>query len=370
VLFGSTAKKCAIDGVSPLLFGQVYYYHREGSDGPKAGVLGQFPFPQGGTSMLMLKPLPLPDSKPRIKRLPRSKKVTIAAGFVCYDGMILCADTQEVIPGYTKNETEKIREWKDRGLCIAIAGAGDTELIEALSQRIESKLTGGYSPREVRFTGECREIIEKTLIEFFNTAVRPWATFPRDDRPAMPDLLILLGVSNEVNQYDCLFKTSGTSVRELNPAGECIGTGIMTAKGLIERFYCPFDSLEDSVLIASYILYHAKRWTDGCGGNTHVIVSSAKSDFFGCPFSPAEIKTLENMFEEFDDLTKPLLIGFANPNMRPTTFKSQAKDIQERLSEVKRQHSKSLAGILESLARLKSKPSLASEQPPEAPAQS
>jgi hypothetical protein len=105
--------------------------------------------------MAILKPLPLPRPKPfnipTIRRLPRGKRLTIAAGFIGQNGIVLCADTQEVIPGLTKNEVDKIRLWKDQGLCIAIAGAGDSELIETASQRIEKALYGDYSPREVRF---------------------------------------------------------------------------------------------------------------------------------------------------------------------------------------------------------------------------
>src|SRR5277367_974521 len=106
--------------------------------------------------MLALKPPPHPRlfSPPRPRRLPRGKRVTIAAGFSCFDGIILCADTQEVIPGYTKNETDKIRQWKDNGLCIATAGSGDSELIEALSQRIEDALTNTYLPTAIRFSYE------------------------------------------------------------------------------------------------------------------------------------------------------------------------------------------------------------------------
>ena len=32
--------------------------------------------------------------------------MTIAAGFVCSDGILLAAGAQETIPGYTKNSTE------------------------------------------------------------------------------------------------------------------------------------------------------------------------------------------------------------------------------------------------------------------------
>jgi hypothetical protein len=45
-------------------------------------------------------------------RLPRSVRMTIAAGFVCKDGVILCADTQETIPGYTKTDAQKLRSFE------------------------------------------------------------------------------------------------------------------------------------------------------------------------------------------------------------------------------------------------------------------
>jgi 20S proteasome alpha/beta subunit len=50
-----------------------------------------------------------PTLKPKPRRPWRKSKMTIAAGFVCSDGIVLCADTQETITGYTKNSTEKIR---------------------------------------------------------------------------------------------------------------------------------------------------------------------------------------------------------------------------------------------------------------------
>jgi 20S proteasome alpha/beta subunit len=101
------------------------------------------------------------------KRLPRNRKLTIAAGFVCVDGVILCADTQETISGYTKNETEKIRLFKDQGLCVAITGAGDSELIETVSPLIENALFGDYSPKQIRFDDEYRFIIEKNYASIF-----------------------------------------------------------------------------------------------------------------------------------------------------------------------------------------------------------
>lgn len=180
--------------------------------------------------MLALKPLSHPKSfycPPRPRRLPRSRKVTIAAGFVCQDGIVLCADTQEVIPGFTKNETEKIKVWKDGGFSIAITGSGETEGIEVAAQLIEDALTEEYSKDEPL---NCLGIIQTAVRKFFDTSIRPYASFPRDDRPFV-DLLIAVGVSNKATQYESLFKATGVTVREIHPGAECIGTGQMIAKG-------------------------------------------------------------------------------------------------------------------------------------------
>src|SRR5260370_38459093 len=44
-------------------------------------------------------PKPRAEFRPKSKRLPKEKLMTIAAGFPCY-GLVLCADTQETITGY------------------------------------------------------------------------------------------------------------------------------------------------------------------------------------------------------------------------------------------------------------------------------
>jgi 20S proteasome alpha/beta subunit len=277
--------------------------------------------------------------------------VTIAAGFVCMDGIVLCADTQEVIAGYTKNETEKIREYKDQGLCIAITGAGDTELIETAGQLIENALTEEYSEQEARFADDCRKIIENTLIGFLNTSIKPWATFPRDDRPSMPEFLVVIGVSNDVNKYQSLFKTSGTTVREIQPGGECIGAGVMIARSFIERFYDPFVGLDELILITCYIMYHTKRWTDGCGGNTDMVVSSVKNDFFGGVLSTADIRSLEDAFQEFDEQTAYMLRSLANSSQ--SQFNKRLKAIREELVEIRRK-----VAAAEALVRFRAKGSL------------
>jgi len=167
----------------------------------------------------------------------------------------------------------------------------------------------------------------------------------------MPELLIVLGVSNDVNRYQSLFVASGITTRELQPGAECVGSGVLLAKSLIERFYSPFDTLDDLILAACYVMYHTKRWTDGCGGNTDIIVSSIKRDFFGGLFSHSDIRILENTFKEFDEQGQFFLGKFANTNVSQRGFRKAVKELGYELGTIREKMS--LTGIAESLKRFK-----------------
>src|ERR1035438_7824321 len=54
----------------------------------------------------------------------KEKRMTIAAGFVVRDGILLCADTLYT-DGYTKEYRDKIFPWPKKGaaVCFALAGS-------------------------------------------------------------------------------------------------------------------------------------------------------------------------------------------------------------------------------------------------------
>jgi hypothetical protein len=67
--------------------------------------------------------------------------VTIAAGYLCDSGLILCADTQESIQGYVKTSTEKIKLFQGSVYTVAFAGAGDNAVqIEMVIQEISDEM--------------------------------------------------------------------------------------------------------------------------------------------------------------------------------------------------------------------------------------
>lgn len=269
--------------------------------------------------------------------------MTIAAGFVCSDGIILAADTQETIVGYTKNSTEKIRIWGDQGLGIAITGAGDTDLIETIGPEIERALYVDYAPKEVRFPEDVKAIIQNTMADSFTKYIRPYASFPKDDRPWC-ELLVAVSVKNEVNEYECLFKVAGTTAREVTFGAECIGSGLILAKSLIERFYNSFMSMDEALLAACYIMHQTKKWVDGCGGNTDLLISSVRKHNIFTTIGSRDIERVEEQFEICEEPINTLIVALLNPNRDPQFIKKltsvAAKHSSKALKEIYPSHSR------------------------------
>lgn len=65
--------------------------------------------------------------------------MTIAAGFVCRNGLVLCADTEYT--GSTKHSGAKLWARSDGPLGLAIVGAGDPVLIRLARDRIHERVT-------------------------------------------------------------------------------------------------------------------------------------------------------------------------------------------------------------------------------------
>jgi 20S proteasome alpha/beta subunit len=256
-------------------------------------------------------------------RVPKVKKgltwrstVTIAAGYVGMNGIVLCADTQETIPDYIKGNTDKIRYFFDRGLHVAVTGAGDSELIETIGERIEKALFRDYSPNTFRFTDEVRDIIQQEMSSSFRQYIIPYASFP--DRPSC-ELLILVSVDNDVNNYECLFKARDTTVREIQYEGACVGAGIIIAQSLFERLCTSFMELDELVLAICYVMFQAKKSVIGCGGKTDLIFSASKQHIFG-GVSSIDIGLLERQFDSCEETVNHLILDMVNPNCTEELF--------------------------------------------------
>lgn len=256
---------------------------------------------------------------PKIRRLPREKRLTIAAGFTCDEGLVLCADTQETITGYVKTDTEKIRVFL--GLQnMVFTGAGDSDLIEMTIEEIYRALSN-HDPTAI---WPLEKVFRDALSEVFRKRIGPYSVFPSGDpdRPDIPDLLI--GV--QLSSATLLYKARGTKLRRIRGA-ECVGAGLVLAKNLIARLFDPSMSLAQTGIIAAYILHRVKTGVDSCGGKSDILLLSNRDKKID-RIQTKEIQTLEAYFEDFDSFIRPVLIAASDGTVSHDSYEKIMEDFR------------------------------------------
>ncbi len=112
--------------------------------------------------MMVPKPLTSVLRVPKLpRRLPERKRMTIAAGFLCRSGIVLCADSQEVV-GDMKWPVKKLVVPRTAmgNTRIMIAGAGFGPAIDNATQKIVSRVA-----MSMMSYNQIIESIESTLRE-------------------------------------------------------------------------------------------------------------------------------------------------------------------------------------------------------------
>ena len=232
------------------------------------------------------KPLP---RKPYPKPVrPRKRRwVTSIAGFQCFDGLLMCADSEETIFTESKSQVRKIDAFRVSHASVAIGGAGDTYLIEYVQLKLQQAMQE-----------ECPtwENVDPWLTEFvgniWDTCIRPFRGL--GERPH-PEFLIGLRMFGTYS----LYRWIENRIHEIpNRRHVSIGTGIAQSEPLLsdlQEFCFPVDQM---LLYAVRAMLRVKQLVQGCGGKTEVVF--LRND--GLIVRPATIHVdvIEYLVEEID----------------------------------------------------------------------
>jgi 20S proteasome alpha/beta subunit len=263
--------------------------------------------------MLALKPPPR--FCPKLQRPPRRKRVTIAAGYLCKGGVILSADTQETIQGYVKTSTDKITVFEGSTYTVGFAGSGNNAVqIDMVIQEICDELEAEEPPTMIGFKALLHIVLDRLL---------PQPYYPKDS----PDVELLIAIREGGHSH--LFVTHDNVFAQMKEF-ECIGAGVVTGRSMFQRYYRRDHTLIESYIVAAYVLHHAKRWVDGCGG---------KSDIFLLPndsktvtrLPSSEIESLEAYFDDLDTALRPLLTACPTEPANDARFKSELTTTNQNL---------------------------------------
>jgi len=192
--------------------------------------------------------------------------MTIAAGFMCLDGIVLAVDSQYT-GGIGKNSGQKIFPlWQKRYYSVTLASAGSVAMAKRAVETFKALVDERIGDRNTTLD-ELRETLEDALCTVHAKHIYP---APADERPVVDFWLLMAAWTPGGFE---LFRSDVTAVTPVE-ANACIGIGSYLGNYLAELL-ChrgPLRHVEDIKPIAAHIISCAKGYVDGCGLNTFVRV--------------------------------------------------------------------------------------------------
>src|SRR5947199_9669472 len=90
--------------------------------------------------------------KPCLRRLPQRKAVTIISGFNCIDGIVICADTEELVAdriSRTSTDKHKTVQLNVDGGWMIFGGAGESGVMECTVAKFAGQQCGRFDCSEL-----------------------------------------------------------------------------------------------------------------------------------------------------------------------------------------------------------------------------
>ena len=199
------------------------------------------------------------------KRLPERKAVTIGIGFHCTDGIVLCSDTQVTWEQFHKYYEHKITHHGEEGKwTVAFTYSGNPAVARMFDEKFQETLAlvGAKTPLDA---STIQRAIETTLCLIDVLDNNPNA------------LCLLCGIVID-NKEMRLVHTEGKIVSKVD-SHHFIGAGDSS----VLRYLVPTLTMHSdqftawrAIHVGIYLTCQAKRYVDGCGGDTDVLTITPK----------------------------------------------------------------------------------------------
>lgn len=237
-------------------------------------------------------PIPFPRPRPKPERLPRRKAVTIAAGLLCDDGVVICADTEETITEERKYKTDKItvaQEYVSENMVlryifpavqsvvpqvrekklqwsIAITGAGHSDWVQAYIQGMTRDVFPKISEKPT--CGAFESLLKDHTQCFFDKYLKGYA----ENSEQRPQACMIIALSFG-GMEGAMYRTNANVVirGEWHPHIS-VGIGAPLFQHLADDLIKSSYSMKQNAAIATYIMNRVKTDVPSCGGNTHIVM--------------------------------------------------------------------------------------------------
>jgi hypothetical protein len=231
--------------------------------------------------------------------------VTIAAGFVCEEGVLLCADTEHT--GWTsKFHDSKLDHFEIPGGKIAFALAGHSSFAWSAIQKCRDRLRG-VAPQDIMV--ELEQLLE--------TEYRRHVLGHPNYADVGYELLIALWASPE---RVALYATTETSIRKVD-GFECIGIGRELASFIIRPTFLRLMPERKALSLAAYALVEVKESISGCGGmSVYLLLQNDGNVGTLTSIHKGKCEQLEEYAKTYDFVTRELLMALADEDRDDSDF--------------------------------------------------
>jgi 20S proteasome alpha/beta subunit len=222
--------------------------------------------------------------------------MTIAAGFRCNDGIVICADQEVTHEGAGKEKQKKIwsAQWDE--VSAVLTGSNDWHHLNAAAEAILKTISACDSL-------DCAEdMARQTVHSIFSEYISLESQDSFGRRPSI-SLILALASHNECR----MLRSDGLAIREANNV-EFMGAGEVLASSYLGLLCGTSDAslLKASEVhrLATYILWRVKKSGYGCGGKTDLCVLSPNGEIEEC-----HTRYLEKMFAQLPPILRRLVIA-------------------------------------------------------------
>jgi 20S proteasome alpha/beta subunit len=248
--------------------------------------------------------------------------MTIAAGFHCADGVVLCADS-EVTDEVTKYHREKIFSHDE---FLLATGAGATDYIKMAFDKLSEK----FSLQRPSDPMRARQAVEETVLDVYEHHIGPY--FEKLDNPGITLLVAVRTLDGKV----ALIKTMHTAAF-LVERYECIGIGLHLAEYWASLLYSPDLSAELMSCLCLFIVREVKRHVPGCGGETHVMTLSSDPD----ARIASRLWDEDKILAGFPESVVPILVECRNLKVNDVNFQKRIDSFVEKVRAIRESETKS-----------------------------
>jgi len=180
--------------------------------------------------------------------------MTIAAGFVCSDGILLASDTLYSQTGMGKKYGPKFWILDHGDVCVVFGGAGTASGLLRTRDEINRKLKPGLSRIRVMDTidGALAKVHSKVPSVEFKT-----------------DALVAVRTNDAP---DCLYENFATEMwSRIEEPCECVGDGQSLGWYFLSALFRADVPLRWAKVVAAHAIKQCKDYSEFCGGDTHFI---------------------------------------------------------------------------------------------------